>query len=430
MEIHTDVICPFCGCLCDDIEVTVDNNKIINVKNSCGISRSKFMNNEINRIYHPSIDGKTVSYEEAVKEAANILANSVRPLIYGLSKIDNEAIRKAVYLAELIGGVVDNTASICHGSSIIARQTVGSSASSLGEVKNRGDLIIFWGSNPMDSHPRHLARYSVIPKGKYIPNGRKDRYVIVVDVRETRTSKLANEFIMVKPDSDFEIIQCLRAAVRGEKIQSENIGGVPINVIEQLANRMKSAKYGCMFYGLGLNHGSTKHLNIEALYSLVSDLNHYTKFVVNPMRGIFNVTGAGVVPTWLTGYPFGVDMSRGYPRYNPGEYTSIDLLAREEADAALIMGSDPGGTFPIGAAKRLAKIPTITLERKQTPTTMLSKVVIPVATLGIESSGGVYRMDEVPLEMRKVVEPPKGVGTDAKVLEDIIAIVESLKRCN
>ena len=35
-----------------------------------------------------------------------------------------------------------------------------------------------------------------------------------------------------------------------------------------------------------------------------------------------------------------VNLSRGYPRYNPGEFTAADLLARGEVDAALIVGSE------------------------------------------------------------------------------------------
>jgi formylmethanofuran dehydrogenase subunit B len=294
-------------------------------------------------------------------------------------------------------------------------------------VKNRADVIIFWGANPVEAHPRHLIRYSGMPKGMYNPNGRKDRYIVVVDVRETKSAKLADQFIRIEPNTDFEVLQALRAAVRGEAIHGDVIGGIPVNVIMALAEKMKGARVGCLFYGLGLNQSEGKHMNIDAMYSLVSEMNLHTKFAVNPMRGCYNVTGANMVTAWQTGYPFAVDMSRGYPRYNPGEYTAVDLLARKEADAALVMGSDPVATFPIDAVRHLAKIPIVTLERKMTPTAMLSKVVIPVATSGIECDGTAYRMDIVPLKLRKVVDPPKGVYPDAKVLEDIIERVKTLK---
>ena len=57
-----------------------------------------------------------------------------------------------------------------------------------------------------------------------------------------------------------------------------------------------------------------KHLNIEALMGLVRDLNEYTHFVAMSLRGHGNVTGADNVICWSTGFPFGVNLSRGYPR--------------------------------------------------------------------------------------------------------------------
>lgn len=30
-----DVVCPFCGCLCDDIEVEVEGNRVVAVANAC-----------------------------------------------------------------------------------------------------------------------------------------------------------------------------------------------------------------------------------------------------------------------------------------------------------------------------------------------------------------------------------------------------------
>ena len=65
-----------------------------------------------------------------------------------------------------------------------------------------------------------------------------------------------------------------------------------------------------------------------------------------PMRGHGNVTGADVVLRWTTGYPFGINLSRGYPRFNPGEFSTVDLLVRGDNDAALILGADPGATMP------------------------------------------------------------------------------------
>lgn len=420
MPVYRSVVCPFCGCLCDDLEITVEDNRIVKVRNGCAISTSKFLHHHENRVENPLIDGKPVALEEAVKEAAEILKSARRPLIYGLSSTECGAIAKAIELAELIGGVVDNTASVCHGPTILALQTLGESKCTLGTVRNRADLIIYWGCNPLEAHIRHLTRYSAMARGLYTSGGRKDRYVVAVDVRETRMKRVADLFLKVNPGGDYELLSALRAVVRGYGLDVDEVSGVPRDVILELAERMKKSRFGAIFFGLGLTQSEGRHMNIEAAIGLVADLNHHTKFVLIPMRGHYNVAGANTVTTWQTGYPYAVDFSRGYPRYNPGEYTAVDLLARGEADAALIIASDPAAHLPYKAARRLAEIPTIVLDPKRSMTSMISRVVIPTAAAGIEAEGTAYRMDGIPIRLKKLMEPPEGVLPDAEVLSLII----------
>jgi formylmethanofuran dehydrogenase subunit B len=417
---YADVVCPFCGCLCDDLEVEVQDGNIVSVKNACAISNSKFMNHHSNRILEPNIDGDEVSLDEAINATSEILKLSIRPMIYGLSSTECGAISKSVEIAEEIGGVIDNTSSVCHGPTILALQQVGESKTTLGEVKNRADLVIFWGSNPTEAHLRHIIRYSGMPKGMYIPEGRKGRIIIVFDIRETRSARLADKFVKVEPNKDLELLLALRAAVRKEELGVTDVAGVSWKEIKEIANQMKKAKMGIVFFGLGLTQSDGRHMNIDAAVGLVAELNHYTKFLLTPMRGHYNVAGANTVTTWQTGYPYAVDFSRGYPRYNPGEYTSVDMFANKEADSALIIASDPVSNFPADSAAHISKIPTITLEQKHTPTTMMSKIVIPVATAGIEAEGTAYRMDGVAIRLSKLVEPPPGIKSDEEVLTMIL----------
>ncbi len=94
----------------------------------------------------------------------------------------------------------------------------------------------------------------------------------------------------------------------------------------------------------------------------------------------------------------------------------------------LVVASDPASNFPAEAARHLAKVPVITLEQKTTPTTMLSQVVIPVATAGVEAEGTAYRMDGIPLRLHKLVEPPEGVHSDEEVLDMILTGLKEAKR--
>ena len=42
-------------------------------------------------------------------------------------------------------------------------------------MKNRADLVLFWGADPLATHPRHLERYAAEPAGLFVPRGRADR---------------------------------------------------------------------------------------------------------------------------------------------------------------------------------------------------------------------------------------------------------------
>src|SRR5205823_5036993 len=321
-----DATCTFCGCVCDDMHLTVDDetHKIVKAENACVLGRAWFKEHGIEERPFALIDGREASTEEAIEASAQILANARYPIIYGLSDTTCEAQRQAVAIADMIGGTLDTTTSVCHGPSGMAFQGVGESTCTLGEVKNRADLVIFWGSNPAESHPRHWGRYSTMPKGLFVPNGRKDRTVVLVDVRKSKSAPAADIFLQVKPRKDFEALWALRALVKGVELDASvtEETGISLEQMKDLVERMKRCKFGVLFFGMGLSMTRGKHLNVEAALSLARDLNEFTRFYAKPMRGHGNVTGADNVVSWQTGYPFGVSLGRGYPGFNPGEFTT------------------------------------------------------------------------------------------------------------
>ncbi len=435
MAVHTDVVCPFCGTLCDDIVVETDGNSIKKVKHACKLGSNKFLGiNNGHRLLKPLVrkNGELaeVELDEALDRAADILANSKRPLLYGWASTSCEASSVGIELAEELGGVIDNCSSVCHGPSVLAIQNVGMPSITLGDVKNRADLVIYWGCNPMHAHPRHLSRYTTYPRGYFRERGAQDRKIIVVDVRKTDTAKIANRFIQVKPGGDYELVSALRTIVNGNDIEMDEVSGVSKAEIHEVAKEMMNCQYGVLFFGQGLTMTPGKAWNIDNAISLTRDLNRHTKFSLMPMRGHFNVTGANQVFNWQTGYPYAVDFSRGYPRYNPGETAANDVLLRGEADAALTVASDPVSHFPQKSIEHFARIPSIAIEPHWTPTTELADVVIPSAFVGIEVEGSTYRMDAVPIRTRKVIDPPAGILSDEEILKRLLERVRAKRRAS
>mgnify|MGYP000692878729 CR=1 FL=1 len=142
-----NAVCTFCGCVCDDIELIVagDGKSIKKAGNACQLGKAWFIEHKVDDYPAAMIDGKEVSVEEAVNEAAQILVDAKFPAIYGLSDTTCEAQKQAVAITDYMNGNIDTTSSVCHGPSGMAFQGVGESTASLGEIKNRADFVLYWG---------------------------------------------------------------------------------------------------------------------------------------------------------------------------------------------------------------------------------------------------------------------------------------------
>jgi formylmethanofuran dehydrogenase subunit B len=426
-----NVVCPFCGDLCDHLVLELDGNKVVRNTGGCAISSAKFLNYHKHRILKPYIREQgglvEVNLDKALDKAADILVSSKYPLIFGLSSTDVEANKYAIELAELTHGVVDNTSVFCHGPSSLAVQEVGTARCTFGVAINLADLVVFWGSNPLEAHANHVARI-VLREGRFV-KGRKERRVVVVDARRTPTADQADLFIKVEPGRDYELLTALRMAVRDLDIEAPLVAGVPRDKVIELAEMMRTARYGVFFFGMGLTMTGAKYRNIVALIKLVHELNEWTKFCIIPMRGHYNVTGADQASLWTTGYPYAVSYARGFPKMIIGVTSATDLLASGDVDSALIVASDPVGHLPRRAVEHLAKIPVVVIDAKWSLTTAFADVIIPGAYSGIECEGTAYRMDDVPIRLKKIVDPPPGVLCDSEVLRRLVDRVKARMRC-
>ncbi|UXM85188.1 formylmethanofuran dehydrogenase subunit B [Methanococcus aeolicus] len=433
MEIVKDVVCPFCGCLCDDGEVMVENGDVTGTKNLCRIGHAKFMHSahKSSRHLDPLIrqengELKKVDMDTAIEESARILVEANWPILYGWSATLCESQQKGIELTELVGGVFDNTAAVCHGPSLLAVQDRGYPTCSLDEAKNYADLVFYWGCNPVHAHPRHMSRYSIHARGFFREKGIHDRTMIVVDPRKTDSAKMADIHIQPYPGTDHILISALRMILNGVEPQQDVIAGVPKEQLYELVDIVGKHQFSVVFFGMGLTQSRGKHRNIDNAITLIADLNKHIKSVLVPMRGHYNVAGCNIVAAYETGYPFCVDFSKGYPTYNPGESSTIDMLTSESADAMLVCGADPGHSFPNKAVASMAKIPVVNINPVINPTDPVCDIIIPCAFSGVEHAGTGYRMDCMPMRLKEVVSPPEGIISDTEILKKIILNVKQM----
>ena len=424
-QVYQDVACTGCGCVCDDLQITVEQNRITHFEPPCPLAERWFKQANQTSTTTAWIDEEPCDMATALDRAAEILQRARLPLIYGLASSSTPGQRAAVALADRLGAVIDTAASSCHGPSIQAIQQVGESNCTLGEIKNRADLVIYWGSDPVKNHPRHFERYSIDPLGMFVPEGRDGRTLVVIDTERTASAEQADHFIQVAPNSDFEIFWVLRAILRSVAVDVEQIGGVAKQVWQELLERMKHCRCGVFFFGRGLTQHATAHATVEALLLLTRELNDVTRFHARRMRVYGDVAGADSVLCWRTGFPFSVNLATGVPRYNPGEYSAPHLLAAKEVDACLLIGNEGIATFSAAAAEQLRSIPTIALGSPGTHWPLAPSIRFATSTYGIHAQGTAYRMDEVPIPLRSYLST--NLPRDADVLNALQQRIQANK---
>ncbi len=420
-----DIVCPRCSCLCDDLCLTVAEGAIVSVENACELGNAWWRGQRTANVGGDSfqIYGKDASYSEAVQAAAALLSAARAPLVFGLETCAVPGARAAVELAEKLGAVIDPWGTAAAAASHVAVQRTGVSTATLGEIRQRADLVIYWGIDPARSHPRHLERFVRAP-GMFVPEGRAGRRLVVIDEVPGPTAAEADLFLQLDPNDTPQLLARLRAAVQGVACESEGpeMSNFSAEQIEELSGWLTECRTGVIFHGPGLRQGANPHANLESLFRLTAELNARARFNAIGMRSGAGPGVASSVLTWQTGFPGAVSFAGGYPRYLPGEATAELLLARGEADACLLVGSEAAERLSSAARENLAKLPLVIVDPLGATTALAPTVRITTAVNGVHVEGSAARMDGVLLPLRAVL--PRALPSD---FEAITAISEAAR---
>jgi formylmethanofuran dehydrogenase subunit B len=389
----SDVPCPFCACLCDDLQVTVSGGRVVSVSGACELARPRFLGLSESERPTCRIDGRPAEIQEALARAAELLSSARYPLIHGLSRASCEAQAVAVEIAELLGGVLDTQTD---RGALEAMQSVGEATCTLGEIRSRADLIVIWNADPIATHPRFFERYA--PR-ETLPSARR---VIVIGSKATTTSELADERIEIRDGGEFDAAIVLRAIAKGVPLDEADVAartGAALAAWRELFERMRRARYGVLLSAEASDSPAARRTR-EALAALVRQLNLHTRFVSLALSSGANLLGAANALAWRTGYATALDFALGYPRSNPAEFAAERLLEAGEIDAALVICDDAVSRLGEAPRRHFDAIPTIALDWQETATMAAARIAIPLAVPGVESGGTMFRCDGVPLALR------------------------------
>ncbi len=421
--------CSGCSLLCDDIIVKSDGLFIDKIIGACLKGKERFDQvSAQNRITSPLIRKNNelinVSWEEALAKTVEIIKNSSAPLLYGFSNVTCEAQRAGMDLAREINGFIDSNASICQGKILNKAKSQGINLTTITEIINKGDLIILWGANPAETIPRLLNKV-LFSRGKFRMTGREIKTLVIIDPVKTasfRVMGVRDLALIIEPDKDIELIQMLKEeCCSADSIPSGGVAGIDKSDLKRLLLHLTGAENGVIILGQGVLQPHADYDLIEELLDLLQLINDRQvkgRISLLLLGGHFNMAGFDHVA--LSSYGVSGKLQFEKKKLVKSEDTIVSKINKENFDCSIIVGTDPISHLPHSLSSKLARKPLILIDNHSSATSRIADVILPTSITGIESSGLVYRIDQVPVELKKILNPPNNIPSDEELLNQLI----------
>ena len=402
-----EMVCTACSCLCDDIETEMENGRIVNMGKACRKGTAFFFGSEYEKLRTGHlVEGNHVDVDQALAAAAGLLSRARRPLLFGLDNATLEAQAVGIELARMRGAVLDDSSSFCQGK-LTQDILIGVLPTCTFDQIHDADLLIYWGANPHNTHPRHLSKFSLYAHRKYHEMG-ATRYVTmaVVDVRESETAGagVAHRFFRILPGEDRDFIAAVIAEIKGNPVRKD---------AAEFLKLLRQSHCAVIFAGLGLTYSLDNDFSL--FYEMIEQAG-WMKTSVIPMGGHYNVRGFNHSLYQATGHVNKVSFAGGAVGHGNG-FSLLEQVKNHAADCLLIVGADPFSSLPVSVLKHLDGVPLITLDPFRTATTEVSSVVLGVSLTGLEAGGTAMRMDGTPVTLMPVKVTDK--QSDVQILEKL-----------
>jgi formylmethanofuran dehydrogenase subunit B len=414
------VTCLGCGCACDDLTVQVAEGRIVDITPPCPLGRAWFGDGRVPAKVLSG--GGETSIERALADAADILTGARGgtrggAVVVLAPDLSSQAQRSALALADLLRASVDTATSEPAAAGLLAGQRRGRASATLGEIRNRADVLLFWGVDPAPRYPRFLSRYALEPVGTHVSGGRAGRTVISVSIGADRGPPDADIAISLSPEDEIAALSVMRAAAVGNPLGELP---APLQAVAGAAARLVAARYAVVVHEAEPGEERARDpYRVEGLIALAQALNGPTRAALTSLRAGGNRSGAEAVLTSQTGYPMAVTYRPGFPVYTP----ALRGLAQAEAGQA-------GAVLIVGAAASLGEVlagvadrtPVVIVGPRASEAPFPARVAIDTGVAGIHEGGTAYRMDEVPLPLRP---PLGGMRTAAETTAALLAAVHA-----
>lgn len=417
-RVERHVTCLGCGCCCDDLEVTVRGDRIAGMDRACDLGAAWLRDGRAPA--RALMSGADAPRDEALAALARMLASARRPLVYLTTDVTCEAQKAAVALADRLHAAVDNLSSSTVLESVLAAQEIGRAAATLGEIRNRADVVVFWDVDAA-RYPRLADRYVPNSGALYLREGQRRRIVSVTVGCPPWPD--ADRVVRVAP-ADEAAVLCALSALLVEPARVAGAGAVWIQAAVLLKG-IVGGRYVAIVTDAE-PAGERLAARADAMCRLSHALNQRMRGAVITLRAGGNRSGAEAVMTAAAGYPLAVDFATGVPRYRPHDGSARALLDGRMADAVLVVGDGAAMNERLRAA--LAHTPCAVIGPAATTGPLATaRIAIDSARAGVHEAGTALRMDDVPIPLRALLPGPPPAVELLTILQGLLDDVRSTR---
>ena len=388
-----NITCPHCGLLCDDLSVQVDDLSLRLLKPIHETCANAYVDASLksDALPSPLIEGKSVSVDQAVQMAAEILRGSSLPLVSGLIG-DVQMCRNAIELTEKIAGVIDHAnGSIMYCSNAVM-QRIGEVKTTLAEVRNRADCVVIFGSGVLKKFPRFVDRVLQPPKTL---NGVESvtKKIFVLDIANDGVTRVTSEENNItRMLLNFPLLESLvyrfQEIITRPKESITNIDSDTQKLLDILRT-VSESKYSTVVWSASEFKQESVEQTVQAITESIKLLMKDIRCVGLPLSGSKGEITANQVATWQTGVPLPVSFLNGTPIHNPVLYSGSNMLRNQEVDCLVWISTYNSADVPPDT-----NIPRIVLGHPKMKCEN-AKIYIPTGVPGIDIKGLAVRTDSV-----------------------------------
>ena len=407
-----DVVCPFCGLLCDDLSLQNEGHSFHIDSSGCPLSKANFLKASTRTALKPRVNGKFVTRKTAIQAAVNLISNAKLPLITGLMT-DVAGTRNALNLAEYLHATIDQYSNRSFGINASHIQTNGGYFTTLSETRNRTDLLVLIGSQIQQKFPRLIEILDFLkPDNSRFKRPRK--IAVIGEPCEEFAMILEQIGVSASIECDLQqsghVISVIQNQLEKRKDRVPITHSFPNSVIQSFVQDLEQSNYAVFVWAAEEFSFPLGDLVVDSIFRLIDVINQSRRAAGLMLTTTPSTSTANAVSTWRYGKPLPLSFRSGNPEHHPEYYASDSIINRRDTDLLIWVGGlDQSVEMPDCSMKK------ISLSSKDSED---SDVFIPIAIPGLDHDAHLFRTDLTPAHYLKNLHMNDGYS-GAETLQEI-----------